>query len=556
MAVRTNQAVGAEKRDPRWESLLRTLTEDPPDSSFGDALRRVATSAADLLSCRCVVLTVLDRSGSVEHFISAGPDQQAVERAGRLPVREGPLAPVVAAAQIVRVSAAGQGRGTGFATAAVGEVLGVPVHVEDVTLGGLYACDRLDDAAFSDADTELAVLLADVTATVIRRSRLTQAADQRQRWMAESAELTRALLSGEHANPLQLVVERVRDIADSDLVAVVAERPDRRSYEVIEAAGPYASTLQGRVVTADAELASRVIAEGAPRVVSDLSSSSSHSDRADLAELVGAESAILAPLAGGGVEHGVLAMYRRPERPPFTESEVAAATLFTAQLTLALELADNRAKRERSALLDERGRIARDLHDHVIQRLFAIGLTLQSAATQADLRAANRLQDSITGIDETISQIRATIYRLTGPLISAENSIRTRAAHLVEDMTAVLGFRAELDVRGPVDFGVEDDVTDDCIAVLREALTNVAKHAAATRVDVAISVNASELALEVCDDGRGIGAVSRRSGLANLRARAERRHGRLIVASGASRGTRLTWTVPIGAAPGRVRSVG
>jgi signal transduction histidine kinase len=196
------------------------------------------------------------------------------------------------------------------------------------------------------------------------------------------------------------------------------------------------------------------------------------------------------------------------------------------------------------------------LHDHVIQRLFAIGLTLQSAATQAELRSTNRLQDSVAGIDETISQIRATIYRLTGPLTSAENSIRTRAARLVEDMTVVLGFRAELDVRGPVDFGVEDDVTDDCIAVLREALTNVGKHASASRVDVAISASTSELTLEVTDDGCGIGAVSRRSGLANLRTRAERRHGRLIVASGTSRGTRLTWSVPIGAGSGRVRSVG
>jgi signal transduction histidine kinase len=505
------------------------------------------------LSCRCVVLTVLDRTGGIEHFIAAGPDQQAVEMAGRLPVREGPLLPVVASAQVVRLSVGEREHDSSLPTAAVDEVLGVPVQLEDATLGGLYACDRFDGAAFTDADTTLAKVLADVTAAVIRRARLSQTAEQRQRWMAESADLTRALLSGEHPNPLHLVVERVRDIAESDLVAVVAERADRRSYEVIEAAGPYAAALHGRVVTADASLVSRVLAEGAPRIVSDLSSGNSHSD---LAELVGADSAILAPLSGGGVQRGLLTMYRRPERPPFTDSDVSAAMLFTAQLTLALELADDRAKRERSALLDERGRIARDLHDHVIQRLFAIGLTLQSAATQADLRAGKRLQDSVAGIDETISQIRATIYRLTGPLTSAENSIRTRAARLVEDMTVVLGFRAELEVRGPIDFGVDDDVTDDCIAVLREALTNVAKHAGASRVDVAISVNASELALEVADDGCGIGAVSRRSGLANLRVRAERRQGRLIVASGAARGTRLTWTVPIGSGSRPVRSVG
>jgi signal transduction histidine kinase len=252
----------------------------------------------------------------------------------------------------------------------------------------------------------------------------------------------------------------------------------------------------------------------------------------------------------------MLAMFRRPERPAFTVADADVAVMFVAQMTLALELADTRAKRERGALLDERGRIARDLHDHVIQRLFAIGLTTQSVTAQVDQRAADRLQDCVAGIDEAITQIRSTIYRLTGPLVSAENSIRTRAARLVEDMAPVLGFRAELDVRGPIDFGVEDDLTDDCVAVLREALTNAAKHAQANRVSVTITVSAAELCLEVTDDGRGIGGVSRRSGLANLRTRAERRRGRLIVASGAPRGTRLTWTVPIGTASRSVRSVG
>jgi signal transduction histidine kinase len=123
-------------------------------------------------------------------------------------------------------------------------------------------------------------------------------------------------------------------------------------------------------------------------------------------------------------------------------------------------------------------------------------------------------------------------------------------------MTPVLGFRAELEVCGPVDFGVDDDLNDDCIAVLREALTNAAKHAHATRVAVTITVSADTLTLEVTDDGGGIGGVTRRSGLANLRTRAERRRGRLIVASGPSRGTRLSWTVPIGGGSRPVRSAG
>ena len=547
MVGSTDRGAVADKQ-PRWPDLLRALIDDARGVSLADGLRRTCRSAAELLDCRCVILTVLDRDGGLENFISADRAGQTVDSVALLPVRDGVLAPVIDEGRIVIASG-----DRSLELAQVTAVLGVPIDLDGTTVGGLYACDPTDGRAFTEEDEHLGLLLVRIASSIIGRARLNHAAEQRQRWLSESAALTRALLSGEDTNPLRLVAERVRDMADADLVAVLAERSEGRAYEVIEAAGPHAAALVGRAVSAGTPLASRVLAEGEPRVVSDMASGGRH---AELADIIGAESAILAPFSGGGVDRGLLTMYRRPERAVFSPAEIDAATMFAAQLSLALELADSRAKRERSALLDERGRIARDLHDHVIQRLFAIGLTTQSVTAQVDNRAAGRLQDCVEGIDETIAQIRSTIYRLTGPLVSAGNSVRTRAAHLVEDMAPVLGFRAELDVRGPVDFGVEDDLTDDCIAVLREALTNAAKHAQASRVAVTITVSAAELTLEVADDGRGIGAVSRRSGLANLRTRAERRGGRLIVASGAPRGTRLSWTVPIGAASRSVRSVG
>jgi signal transduction histidine kinase len=547
MAVGSTDRGAIADEQPRWLGLLRALLDDAPAGPLADGLRRTGQGAAELIGCRCAIVTVLDRDGALEHFVPAGPDGQTVDRVARLPVREGPLAPVVDEGRTVRLA----GDERGLEVVQLTAVLGIPVEADGAVVGGLYLCDPIDRATFTDGDEQLGLLFARVAAALIQRARLTQAAEQRQRWLSESAALTRALLSGDDVNPLRLVVERVRDTADADLVAVVAERVEGRAYEVIEAAGPHAAALVGRMVSA-AALASRVIVEGVPRVVSDLSSGGRH---AELADLVGAESAVLVPLSGAGVDRGLLAMYRRPERPGFNGAEMDAAAMFAAQLSLALELADSRTKRERDVLLDDRGRIARDLHDHVIQRLFAIGLTTQSVTAQVDPRASARLQDCVDGIDQSIAQIRSTIYRLTGPLVSGENSIRTRAARLVEDMAPVLGFRAELDVRGPVDFGVEDDLTDDCVAVLREAITNAAKHAQANRVTVTITVSAAELCLEVGDDGRGIGAVSRRSGLANLRTRAERRGGRLIVASGTPRGTRLTWTVPIGPASQSVRSV-
>jgi signal transduction histidine kinase len=219
--------------------------------------------------------------------------------------------------------------------------------------------------------------------------------------------------------------------------------------------------------------------------------------------------------------------------------------MFAGQVALALELADSQARRDQLALIDERDRIARDLHDHVIQRLFAIGLALQNASADLPGQVGERLRAGVDDLDETIKQIRATIYRLTGPIVASRTSLRSRAAQLIEDVEPVLGFRPSLKLEGAIDFGISEDVAHDCIAVLREALSNVARHAHATATDVTIAADAEAITLEVSDDGRGMGETKRRSGLANLRARAELRAGSLTVDGRAGGGTRLVWTIPM-----------
>jgi signal transduction histidine kinase len=240
----------------------------------------------------------------------------------------------------------------------------------------------------------------------------------------------------------------------------------------------------------------------------------------------------------------MLAVFRTRYRPSFTDSDVTMTTMFAGQMALALELAEHRAHRERLALLDERDRIARDLHDHVIQRLFAIGLAVQSTSAIVDGVAAKRLLASVDDIDDTIGQIRATIYRLTGPILSSYASVRSQADRLIDELEPVLGFRADLDVRGPVDFGVDEEIVEDFVAVVREALSNVARHAHATNASVGVTVTPTVMTVQVCDNGRGMGSIDRRSGLANLRARAERRGGTLTVAS-SSAGTTLVWSIPV-----------
>lgn len=501
----------------KWQTLLDVLTSGAPGEPVADVLSRVAESAAEIVGCRHAMITLADTAGAVHHLLPPGAGPQTSER----------LDPVARAG---RASRDDHSR------------LGVPITLERRAVGGLYLGDPLERDRFTAADEQVAGLIAGAAAAIVRRTRLTEDYERRHRWLAESAALTRTLLSGDSGDPMQLVVKHALDVAEADLVAVVAEREDGRSYEVIDAAGAAAPAVHGRIIDAAHTFAAEVIADGAPRVVNGLGSSNR---RSELVNASGAESAVLVPITGPGVERGMLAVFRGPSRPAFAPAEVEAATMFAAHMTLALELADSRAHRERVALLDERDRIARDLHDHVIQRLFAIGLSLQSVAPGLDGEPAKRVLAGVDDIDDTIGQIRSTIYRLTGPVLTAENSIRARLARLIEETAPLLGFRAACEIHGPVDFGLDDDVTHDCIAVLREALTNVAKHAGASRVAVSLALEPAGLRLDVADDGRGIGRSSRRSGLANLRARAERRGGSLAVTSEDAGGTRLTWSIPV-----------
>jgi signal transduction histidine kinase len=507
-----SRAAAQPRGDAAWLGLLSALVEASTES-VTESLYSLLTSACGVVRCSSIVLTLFDERGKPEHRIVAGTEAPPADLAG----------PAESAI-----------RSTGM--------LGLPVRIGDTATGMLHVFRSPDEDDFDDDDEQLLRLVLRAIASLVSRARALRSSEHRQRWLTESADVTRELLSGKHDDPLRLVIERVWEIADADLIVVATERPEPDTYSVIEAAGPYAEAVQGRTLHAGATFAGQVIMAGVPRVVSDLDTDYG---RAELAAIAGAKTAVFVPLQAAGSERGVLVLFRRADRPEFSSADLEAATTFAAQVSLALQLADTRTQWEHGVLLDERGRIARDLHDHVIQRLFAIGLTVNSVSTSLESESQQRLLEGVDALDDTISQIRSTIYRLTGPIVSTENSIRNRVLRLVSEMESVLGFAPELEFKGPVDFGVNDEITGDCIAVLREALTNVARHARASRVHVSVAASSSDLTLDVVDDGAGIGTVSRRSGLANMRTRAERRGGNLIVASAVPHGTRLSWTVPI-----------
>jgi PAS domain S-box-containing protein len=250
------------------------------------------------------------------------------------------------------------------------------------------------------------------------------------------------------------------------------------------------------------------------------------------------------PVVVGGVASAALTVVRPDGAAEFSTADLAVAENLAAQAALALELERARQDREQMMLIGDRERIARDLHDHVIQQLFATGMALQSTLPLVERSlVGDRLTDAIDSLDETIREIRNTIYNISRPF--DEMQLRAQIVELVEAAEESLGFVPSLRFEGPVDAGVSAAAVPHVFAVLREALSNVARHAQATAVSVQVSISAGKVLVTVADNGVGATDESRRSGLSNLEERARLLGGRFAVTLPAEGGTRLDWVVPL-----------
>jgi signal transduction histidine kinase len=195
-------------------------------------------------------------------------------------------------------------------------------------------------------------------------------------------------------------------------------------------------------------------------------------------------------------------------------------------------------------LLEDRARIARDLHDHVIQQVFAAGLVVQATATRlTDPAAVRDLEGVVGNLDDAIKQIRVSIFQLQP---SVPGGLRVAVGEVLRELRPALGFEPRIDIDGPLDSVATNDLVSDVTAVVREALANVARHASATAAVLSLHATTSRLTVTVSDDGRGMAEGGRRSGLDNMRERAERRKGSMVIAEVPDLGgTTLVWTVPI-----------
>ena len=528
----------------RLRGLLRANRLIIGDLALPVVLRRIAEAARDLVQARYAALGVLGPDGGLEQFIHVGVDDETVARIGHLPEGKGLLGALIDDPRPIRLAnLADDPRSVGFPEGhpAMSCFLGVPIRIRDEVYGNLYLTER-EGGPFTTEDEELVAALAATAASAIDNARLYAEAGRRQRWLEASTEITRQLLSSEGEPPLSVIARRLHEMADADVVAVVLPTADPQRLMVEVATGEQAAQLTALSYPVEDTIAGVAINTGRPVLVGDVTQQQSY--LVHLAQVTPVGPMMALPLLGTQGSRGAVLVARVPGRHRFNEADLDIATTFAQHAAVALELADARADQQRMMLLEDRDRIARDLHDHVIQRLFAAGLGVQSVAASAGSDSgASRLNTIVDDLDETIRQIRTTIFELRGPLTPQPSTVRSQVVDVIDEVVPMLGFSPALRFTGPVDTIVPDEVAGDLIAVVREALSNIARHAHASAAAVEVTATPAQLTVDVADNGVGIGESKRRSGLANLARRAERYGGSLTLPD--HEGTQLRWTIPL-----------
>ncbi|MFC5502134.1 GAF domain-containing protein [Lysinimonas soli] len=524
----------------RLRALLRANRLVVEELELKEVLRRIVEAALDLVDARYGALGVIGPDGRLEQFIHVGISPDDAEAIGHLPHGDGLLGAVIDEATAIRLeNIHSDPRSVGFPEhhPPMEAFLGVPIRVRDEVYGNLYLTNPVS-GSFSAEDEELVGVLAATAGIAIENARLFDSARRRERWSSALADVSAALLSGD-SDALAVVVEHVAALIEADLVQVVIEGEAPGTVEVAAARGEGSDALKGASYPAEGTLAGRVLASGEAALFDEVKSV----DGVGVGEGFGPT--FVVPLEAFGHSIGVLSVSRLPDAPRFSTSDLAMATEFGAQASVALELARGRLDREQLELLDDRSRIARDLHDHVIQRLFGAGLSLQSLAARASGGVRDGILGQVDAIDAAISEIRTVIFALSTPTRGAEDSVRHRLLDLVTEAGEVLDATPRISFSGPVDLLIRDVLAEDVTAVVREALSNVARHAQASQVEVDVSVDGAELRVRIDDDGVGFEPNGRASGTHNLAVRARQLGGDCTIATRAEGGTRVLWRVPV-----------
>lgn len=541
---------------------------------LASTLRRIVQEAVELTDSTYGALGVLGIDGEVTEFIHVGLDREIAENLGQPPQGKGILGVIIedpVALRLEDLSAHHASVGFPPGHPPMHSFLGVPVRVGGSVFGNLYLTEKRGGAFFTEEDERLVEALAAAAAVAIENARLYESSRRREEWQQAVADIATAVLSsvdGEEVIPL--LAHHARAISGADacvvalpdstgqLIAEVVEEYD--AYKIFRSPDPRWAVHRSRQRTLRSPAFDGLAQEWIGREIPVHSLLHEAMKQKQTLRQTGAllnidqprtfGSIVAIPMVSDDEAIAVFALIWDIDVMNPNPDALKSVESFAAQAAVTLVLAESQREHERLAIYEDRDRIARDLHDLVIQRLFATGMSLQGALRLGDVSEGveDRISRAVDELDETIREIRQTIFALHEPTSGPASGVRGRVLRETAQSGALLGFDPSVRFVGPVDSLVSDRISEHLIAALREALSNAVKHAQANRIDVMVEVDPATVVLMVTDDGVGISPTgpSRRSGVANLSARAQELGGSCLMERAAEHGgTRLVWRVPL-----------
>lgn len=531
------------------EHLLRAVVGLASDLDLDATLHRIVTSAMELTGARYGALGVLGPDGTLVSFLHAGIDSDIVDRIGHLPVGKGVLGVLLdqpAPLRLDDLSAHPAAVGFPAHHPPMRALLGVPIMIRGNMFGSLYLTEPSSRQAFTESDEIAARGLASAAAVAIDNARLFDRVRASARWMEASRTIITALMSEADpvTEPLQMIAERACELTDAEqAIVLVPTAADTAADEidtlvVATAVGLLAHDVMGRHVPIEGSTTGGVFRSGVPLITESFR----HPIQAFTD--VGQRPAIVMPLRAKQSVLGVLAVARNESQSPFDAHHLELMSDFADHAAVALSLSASRERTRDLTVIADRERIAHDLHDHVIQRLFAAGMDLQGTiARSRSPEVIRRLERTVDDLQATIDEIRKRIFALQSPV--RDNGFRQMIQKAIVDLTENRDIETTVRLSGPLN-RVGGELAEQATPVIVEAVSNAVRHSGAGQLLVDVCV-ADELTIDITDDGCGIPPEStRRSGLANLRRRAELVGGSCIIRAAVDGGTHIRWVAPLG----------
>jgi len=537
----------ADTRDAR-DVLLDAGLILASELSLPAVLQRIVDLAAQITNARYGALGVIGEDGSLTDFLTTGMSPRQRRQIGDLPRGRGLLGYLIKNPKPIRVRDIGRHRqAVGFPPhhPPMKSFLGSPVMAMGRVFGNIYLTDKRGADEFSADDERSVVVLASQAGIAIANATLYEEMRLRERWLDALRSITDEILTGAGSDSvLKRIADDARELANAEIATIVSATgvPDELVVSVVS--GDSASTLEGHPVPARGSLSGDVMRSGRTAVYIDAGAESLAHAPIIKAGRVGP--AIFVPLRLRGEATGTLMVANRKGGPRFAERTVRLVETFANQASVAIEYSRAQADQQRLGLMDERERIAKELHDGIIQSLFAVGMGLQGTALMTgSADVADRIERAVGDLDRVIRDLRNYIFGLR-PGILADHALEGALKMLGDEVRADSRLDVSVDV-DPMAASLLASRSHDVVQLTREALSNVVRHAGARRAWVRLANGDGKVVLSVEDDGVGFDPRSRTAGngLRNMRGRAAALRGDLRITARSGGGTRLRLTVPV-----------